>query len=64
MIYLAILNLYYWIYAGFWGLLADAGLARPIERRIEPKIIMEEMARKKAMEAKMGNGFSKVNGKM
>lgn len=50
-IYLSGLNLYFALYSGFWGALAKLRLARPLERRIEPKIIFEELARKQEMEA-------------
>ncbi|CAM1504267.1 Fc.00g018580.m01.CDS01 [Cosmosporella sp. VM-42] len=59
MMYLGTINLYYYLYAGFWGFLAKLRLVRPIQRRIEPKLIMEELVRKKELEIKM----AKANGK-
>jgi dimethylaniline monooxygenase (N-oxide forming) len=44
MIYLGSINLYFFLYATFWDSLAAVGLARPLQRRNEPKRIME-MAR-------------------
>lgn len=59
MIYLGSINLFYCFYGGFWGLLAKLRLCRPIQRRIEPKLIMEEMARMQQAEAQK----AKLNGK-
>ncbi|KAH6996922.1 hypothetical protein EDB80DRAFT_137053 [Ilyonectria destructans] len=59
MIYLGSINLFYCFYGGFWGLLAKLRLCRPIQRRIEPKLIMEEMARMQQVEAQK----AKLNGK-
>ena len=60
MMYLGTINLYYYIYAGFWGFLAKLRLAQPIQRRIEPKLIMEELARKKEMDMKLAKTSGKV----
>ncbi|KAH7155181.1 hypothetical protein B0J13DRAFT_219844 [Dactylonectria estremocensis] len=59
IIYLGTLNLYYVLYSGFWGFLAKLRLAKPIQRRIEPKLIMEEMKRMQEVEAQK----AKRNGK-
>ncbi|KAI5462349.1 hypothetical protein BGZ63DRAFT_383591 [Mariannaea sp. PMI_226] len=56
MIYLGSINLYYCIYSGFWGLLAKLRLAKPIQHRIEPKLIVEQLQRRHEMEkAKMAS---------
>jgi hypothetical protein len=51
LMYLASINLYAFVYSGFWGALAKLRLAKPIEHRIEPKIIYEELVRRQEMEA-------------
>lgn len=45
IIYLGIINLFYLLFALFWGFLAKLRLARPIVIRNEPKRIMQEMER-------------------
>ena len=62
MMYLGSINLYYFVYATFWDGLAKLGLARPLQRRNEPKRIMQEMTRmQEAQRQKMkcANGFYK-----
>lgn len=72
MLYLGTINLYYYIYANFWGALAKIRLARPLPKRNDVKRKFEELAAKEharlkaeaAMEnGKMnGNGDVKMNG--
>jgi dimethylaniline monooxygenase (N-oxide forming) len=45
LIYLGTMNLYYTLYSGFWNGMAKLGLCKPLKRVIEPKRMMEEMAR-------------------
>ena len=64
MVYLGSINLYFYLYSTFWDTLAGLGLARPLERRNEPKRIMQEMvrmqeAKRKTMKEQTVNGFYK-----
>ena len=64
MIYLGSINLYFYLYCSFWDTLAGLGLARPLERRNEPKRIMQEMvkmqeAKRKMMKEQTASGFYK-----
>lgn len=43
--YLGLINLFFLLYALFWGFLAKVRLTRPIVIRNEPKRIMQEMER-------------------
>lgn len=45
LIYLGLVNLFFLLYALFWGFLAKLRLSRPIVIRNEPKRIMQEMER-------------------
>lgn len=45
IIYLGTINLFYLLYALFWGVLAKLRLARPMVVQNEPKRIMQEMER-------------------
>lgn len=45
LMYLGLVNLFFLLYALFWGFLAKLRLARPIVIRNEPKRIMQEMER-------------------
>ncbi|KFA75865.1 hypothetical protein S40288_01928 [Stachybotrys chartarum IBT 40288] len=54
MIYLGVINLYFFLYAIFWDTLADLGLARPLERRNEPKRIIQELERRNKLQREHG----------
>ncbi|KAL7918787.1 hypothetical protein ACQKWADRAFT_316255 [Trichoderma austrokoningii] len=45
MLYLGLVNLFFLLYALFWGFLAKLDLARPVVIQNEPKRIMQEMER-------------------
>jgi len=72
ILYLGGINLYYYLYANFWGALAFLRLCRPLPKRNDVKRKFEELAMKEHLrlkaEAEMangkmnGNGMVKVNG--
>ncbi|KAM5349796.1 hypothetical protein ACJ41O_006301 [Fusarium nematophilum] len=55
ILYLGGWSLYYWVYAKFWNGMARVGLARPLKIDNVPKRLMEELARKEAMESKLAS---------
>lgn len=65
MMYLGMINAYYWTYASFWDGMAKLRLAKPLQRHNAPKEIMQKMAQMSAMKKKQmemeTNGGVKVN---
>ena len=53
MCYLGTINFLYWLYSTFWGICAFLGLSRPLQRRIDPKRIIQEMEAKEQMDMQM-----------
>lgn len=50
MMYLGSINLFYYVYASVRGLLAKLRLMPKLQRHIEPKLIMEQMAKRQQLE--------------
>ncbi|KAK0384465.1 hypothetical protein NLU13_8551 [Sarocladium strictum] len=61
LLYLGTMNLYYWMYSGFWNGLARLGLSKPLKRVIAPKLMMEEMARAEQMKKVSGKDMDWEN---